>query len=47
MVVGMRMLAAGEGDAFVSAGSTGALLAGATLIVKAPEGCETVRPSAR
>lgn len=27
-------LAAGEGDAFVSAGSTGALLAGATLIVK-------------
>ena len=34
MVVGLRMLAAGEGDAFVSAGSTGALLAGATLIVK-------------
>ena len=28
MVVGLRMLAAGEGDAFVSAGSTGALLAG-------------------
>ena len=27
MVVGLRMLAAGEGDAFVSAGSTGALLA--------------------
>lgn len=34
MVVGMRLLAQGEGDAFVSAGSTGALLAGATLIVK-------------
>ncbi len=34
MVVGMRMLADGEGDAFVSAGSTGALLAGAMLIVK-------------
>ena len=38
MVVGMRMLAAGEGDAFVSAGSTGALLAGATLIVKRLKG---------
>ena len=38
MVVGLRMLAAGEGDAFVSAGSTGALLAGATLIVKRLKG---------
>lgn len=38
MVVGMRMLANGEGDAFVSAGSTGALLAGATLIVKRIKG---------
>ena len=34
MVVGMRMLAEGQGDAFVSAGSTGALLAGSMLIVK-------------
>ena len=38
MVVGLRMLAAGQGDAFVSAGSTGALLAGATLIVKRLKG---------
>ena len=34
MVVALRLLAAGEGDALVSAGSTGALLTGATLIVK-------------
>ncbi len=34
MVVGLRMLADGQGDAMVSAGSTGALLAAATLIVK-------------
>lgn len=34
MVVGLRMLAEGQGDAFVSAGSTGALLTGATLVVK-------------
>ena len=34
MMVGLRMLAEGEGDAFISAGSTGALLSGATLIVK-------------
>lgn len=38
MVVGLRLLVAGEGDAFVSAGSTGALLAGATLIVKRLKG---------
>lgn len=38
MVVGQKMLAAGEGDAFVSAGSTGALLTGATLIVKRVKG---------
>ena len=38
MVVGLRMLAGGEGDAFVSAGSTGALLTGATLIVKRVKG---------
>ncbi len=38
MVVGLRMLAEGKGDAFVSAGSTGALLTGATLIVKRVKG---------
>ena len=32
MVIGLRMLAQGEGDAFVSAGNTGALLSGGTLI---------------
>ena len=34
MSVGLRMLANGEADAFVSAGNTGALITGATLIVK-------------
>ena len=34
MTVSLRMLAEGSGDAVVSAGSTGALLTGATLIVK-------------
>ena len=34
MVVGLRMLAEEKGDAFISAGSTGALLSAATLIVK-------------
>ncbi len=34
MSVGLRMVAAGEVDAFVSAGNTGALITGATLIVK-------------
>jgi len=38
MVIGLRMLADGQGDAFVSAGSTGALLSGATLIVKRVRG---------
>ncbi|MCL1807763.1 MAG: phosphate acyltransferase PlsX [Oscillospiraceae bacterium] len=38
MAVGLRMLAAGEGDAFVSAGSTGALLTGAILTVKRVKG---------
>ena len=33
MIVGLRLLADGQGDAFLSAGSTGALLTGATLIV--------------
>ena len=38
MVVGLKMLADGNGDAFVSAGSTGALLTGATLLVKRVKG---------
>ena len=33
MVVGFRLLKEGKGDAFVSAGNSGALLTGATLIV--------------
>jgi glycerol-3-phosphate acyltransferase PlsX len=36
--VGLRMLSEGAGDAFISAGSTGALLTGATLIVKRVKG---------
>lgn len=38
MIIGLRLLAEGQGDAFVSAGSTGALLSGATLIVKRVKG---------
>ena len=38
MIVGLKMLAEGRGDAFVSAGSTGALLTGATLLVKRVRG---------
>ena len=38
MVVGLKMVADGEGDAFISAGSTGALLSGATLVVKRVKG---------
>ena len=38
MVIGLRMLSEGQGDAFISAGSTGALLSGATLIVKRIKG---------
>lgn len=38
MAVGLKMLADGEGDAFLSAGSTGALVVGATFIVKRIKG---------
>ena len=38
LTVGLNLLKAGAGDAFVSAGSTGALLAGATLLVKRIKG---------
>jgi len=38
MAAGLDMLAQGEADAFISAGNTGALLAGATLIVRRIKG---------
>ncbi len=38
MTVGLNMLKNGEGDAFVSAGSTGALLSAGTLLVKRIKG---------
>lgn len=38
MAVGLRALAAGEGDAFISAGNTGALMTGATMYVKCVKG---------
>ncbi len=52
MAVAMKLLRAGEGDALVSAGSTGALLVGATLITGRIKGIKraalaTVIPGAR
>ena len=38
MAIGLKALADGEGDAFVSAGSTGALVVGATFIAKRLKG---------
>ena len=38
MAVGLQLLAKGEGDAFLSAGNSGALIMGATLIVKRIKG---------
>lgn len=38
MAVGLKMLANGEGDVFVSAGNSGAICVGATLIVKRIKG---------
>ena len=38
MAVGLKLLSDGRGDAFVSAGSTGALVVGATFIVKRIKG---------
>ena len=38
MAVGLKMLAEGQGDAFVSTGNTGALFTGATLIVRKIKG---------
>lgn len=42
IVVAMRLLDEGKGDAFVSAGSTGAVVSGATLIVKRIKGVRRV-----
>ena len=45
MGLGLQLLAEGRGDAFVSAGSTGALVMGATFIVKRIKGIKRVAPS--
>ena len=45
MGLGLRLLSEGRGDAFVSAGSTGALVMGATFIVKRIKGIKRVAPS--
>jgi len=42
MAVGMRALLEGKGDAFASAGNSGAMVAGATLIVKRIKGVKRV-----
>lgn len=42
MAVGLKLLKDGEGDAFVSAGSTGALVVGATFITKRLKGVKRV-----
>ncbi len=42
MAVGMKALASGKGDAFVSAGSSGALVVGSTFIVKRIKGIKRV-----
>lgn len=45
MALGMQLLAEDKGDAFVSAGSTGALVMGATFIVKRIKGIKRVAPA--
>lgn len=45
MAIGMQLLAENKGDAFVSAGSTGALVMGATFIVKRIKGIKRVAPA--
>lgn len=42
LAVGLQKLAAGEGDAFISAGNSGALVVGANLIVKRIKGIKRV-----
>lgn len=43
--LGLQLLAEGKGDAFVCAGSTGALVMGATFIVKRIKGIKRIAPS--
>ncbi|MBQ8959814.1 MAG: phosphate acyltransferase PlsX [Ruminococcus sp.] len=45
MALGLSLLAKGRGEAFVSAGSTGALVMGATFIVKRIKGIKRIAPS--
>ena len=45
MALGLDLLSEGKGDAFVSAGSTGALVMGATFIVKRIKGIKRIAPS--
>ncbi|MDE5772226.1 MAG: phosphate acyltransferase PlsX [Ruminococcus sp.] len=45
MALGLKLLADGKGNAFVSAGSTGALVMGATFIVKRIKGIKRIAPS--
>lgn len=45
MAVGLKLLADGKGSAFVSAGSTGALVMGSTFIVKRIKGIKRIAPS--
>lgn len=45
MALGLQLLADGRGDAFVSAGSTGALVMGSTFIVKRIKGIKRIAPS--
>lgn len=45
MAIGMKLLSDNKGDAFVSAGSTGALVMGATFIVKRIKGIKRVAPA--
>ena len=45
MALGLKLLAEGRGDAFVSAGSTGALVMGSTFIVKRIKGIKRIAPS--
>lgn len=45
MALGLRILSEGKGEAFVSAGSTGALVMGATFIVKRIKGIKRIAPA--
>ena len=45
MALGLRLLSEGSGEAFVSAGSTGALVMGSSFIVKRIKGIRRIAPS--